>query len=219
MLPPLVDDPMLSAVACNAYTFQTDRPGKPFISTGSGVIRVHRSRDLINRYLNPWADGACPLSSYIYRTSRLSTQFLDVSKGGKYSDLPFLLCVLDRGPFLWLRQPYSLYRVHASSDNAHFSFRDKLSLIRCITTDYQLPKTSYTYLNAKSIWYRQHFEVQPTLSGLLSFRPRNRRKLAEAFVSRMAVVRIGRSHRYRRQLASSFCRKILSLTRRSGPIS
>jgi hypothetical protein len=210
MFSQLVADPALSAVACNANLYYADGTQVSCMAPGHDFLKITNAYTFINRYLNPWAGGAPPLSGYMYRASCLKATYIDPSRGGKYSDIAFLLSVLMQGPFLWLSHPYSLYRQHESSDNSQFSFHEKLSLMRSLRRDFGLSKSSFVYLNAKSVYYRQYFGVQPSLPSLFIFNPRSRRVFAEAFISRMVVVRFVRSHRYRKQLANSFYRKFLS---------
>lgn len=200
--------PWLSAVCCNANLLLDDGSLKPMMNERRQHISITKPNELIQRYLDPLRGGAPPLSAYIYRTKLLKSSFFDASKGGKYSDVFFLLSVLSQGPFLWICKPYAYYRVHAGSDNAQFSFREKLSLIRSLHRDYGLRKASYMYRNAKSLWYRQFFGAHPSFRGLLILHPHTRHSLAQAFISRMVIIRLLRSHRYRIQLAKSLLNRL-----------
>jgi glycosyltransferase involved in cell wall biosynthesis len=205
----LEENPGLSAVSCNAYCYENEVPTKTFLKNLSTNIIIHDQRSLIKRYLDPWAGGAPPLSPYIYRASALQADYLNLDLAGKYSDFFFLLYVLKDGPFLWLSNPWAYYRIHSGSDNTEFVFEQKMAMLRSVHLLYDIPKNSYQFLNAKAIYYRQHFGVGPNMRSLFRFNFQSRKDIAQTFISRMTVLRVIRSVQFRQE-------KLRLLAQRAG---
>jgi len=208
-------NPTLSAVSCNAYFYENEIPTKSFLKKGSSDIIIHDQKTLIKRYLDPWAGGAAPLSPYIYRASALQADYFNLELAGKYSDFLFLLYVLKAGPFLWLSNPWAYYRIHTGSDNTEFVFSQKMAMLRSVHLIYGTPKNSYQYLNAKAIYYRQHFDVQPSMRSLFRSNTQNRLGKVQSFITTMTIMRTIRSAQFRHeklwrlsQLAVSFFRRL-----------
>lgn len=209
----LEECPSLSAVSCNAYYYENQVPTKPTMKLGSSNIIANQEM-LIKRYLDPWAGGMPPFSPYIYRASALQADFLNLDLAGKYSDFLFLLYVLKAGPFLWLSSPLAYYRIHPGSDNTEFVFEQKMKMLRSLHLLYGVSKSSYQFLNAKAIYYRQYFGVQPNIQSLFYFNAKSRRGKVQSFISRMTIVRAAQSSQFRKDklwrfslLVASFFRK------------
>jgi hypothetical protein len=168
----------------------------------SSSIVINKPTMSIKRYTDPWAGGAPPLSPYIYRAYSIHPSFIKLAQAGKYADILPLLSVLESGPFLWLGRPYACYRIHEASDNSQFVFKEKLRLLRCIHQQYSISKQSYLYLNAKVDYYRQFFGVGPSIRSLFNFEPQSRTAKAQALVTKLTIMRILRSNRFRMEKLS-----------------
>lgn len=133
MLGTLMARPDCSAVACSARII--DQRGSP---TDSFLYRSNKSQTVIRDYnslLYPYLTilygcGAPPFPSYLYRTSKLKHSEFSCRDGGKHADLTMLIKLLQTGPLIWLNETLVEYRVHHTSDSAHESIPDRLSLIR-----------------------------------------------------------------------------------------
>lgn len=95
------------------------------ISTQAQLMRRHFFRRLDHP----------PFPSYIYRAKFIKGLTLETKDGGKYSDVAFLIKLIERGKFIWLHQPLMYYRIHQSNDSAQHSLGDIAKLCWfCIKT-------------------------------------------------------------------------------------
>jgi glycosyltransferase involved in cell wall biosynthesis len=206
-------DPSLCAVACNAYIMKNGEKGSIFLRDAKSNQLLSCDHQLLERYFDLWGGGAPPWSTYIYRSACLSQDYVDTTIAGKYSDLAFLLYILSHGSFLWLAKPYAFYRVHDLSDNSEFVFKDKLRLLNYSHKRYGLSKSSYTFLNAKAVYYRQHFEVSPSLRSLFKRRAVTRLDVVQKFITKMTLIRFLKSSSFRSEKIYRLSHRLLSSVR------
>jgi hypothetical protein len=93
----------------------------------------------------------------MYRRSAINGLCLDPRQGGKYSDVSFLLKVLQRGAILWLDATLMRYRIHGFNDSATEAIGQRLRLLRyvytCTSIDRHSPLiTQYRYRYWMSWW-------------------------------------------------------------------
>ncbi len=100
-------------------------------------LLIQKPRDLLLRYLlSEDGGGAAPFCSYAYRTEKINGLFPDYNKGRNYCDTIFLVEVLSRGNFLWLKDP--LINVFSNPDNLshHSGARDYKSFVSYVKSNY-----------------------------------------------------------------------------------
>lgn len=76
--------------------------------------------------------GIVPFTSYLYRKEIANEIRFDVKKGGKYSDVAFLLDVCNLGVVKNLEEPLMVLNQHDNQDSNDNIFEEKLKLIRYI---------------------------------------------------------------------------------------
>jgi hypothetical protein len=152
----------LAAVSCNAFLIQHSmKSSNRMLRYAKKDSVISSANELIRRYLDYWAGGVAPLSPYIYRTSALKLEYIDTTLAGKYSDVTMLLKVLTHGSIYWVSQPLAAYRIHDGQDNACYSSRDKLLLLRTLKREFNLKSNSFLYRAAKADIYRIGFGMSP----------------------------------------------------------
>ena len=102
---------------------------KPIIYTKSNIT-IDSKLKLVNHYFNLEFSGSAPFPGYLYRVKSLLNVKLDKENGGKYSDLSFLLKLLEYGRIQWLCKPLMFYRLHNNNDSNSFAKKDRELLMR-----------------------------------------------------------------------------------------
>jgi glycosyltransferase involved in cell wall biosynthesis len=120
--------PGAAAIAVNAWVAEEGRPHRLSFEAVGKDHRVHDARQLASHYFGRHQLGIAPFPGYVYATSQLAGLRFD-TEGGKYSDVSWLLRVIERGPFVWLAEPLMTYRLHASNDSRSESLGDRLRLL------------------------------------------------------------------------------------------
>jgi hypothetical protein len=164
LLPYIEANPTISAVGCNAE----------FIDKNGKAIGIFFLRDLneplliseCSQFILPYlvginkSTGMVPFPSYIYRRKYICNSFVNYKHGGKYSDVTFLLKILQRAVMVWHPEPLMYYRNHGANDSAIESIPDKLSLIRYLTTqeslDRKSPEMRYFKFTYWLIWWNSN---------------------------------------------------------------
>jgi len=123
-------NPSAVAVGCNSLFFY-DGEKYPFTLAHRFKFQIS-FKDEVSFFIQNLCDprGIAPFPSYIYRTKFLSSSFVNLNHGGKYSDVSFLSKLLSLGEFIWIPDPLMLTRVHRGNDSGNISIPDKLKLIR-----------------------------------------------------------------------------------------
>lgn len=154
----LTADPALAAVCCNAAILRGAKvTNELFAPAAGGDARLRGAEDLLRHYFSLSSKGPAPFPGYMYRRSAIHGLFLDPRHGGKYSDVSFLLKVLQRGPILWLQAPLMRYRIHDHNDSATEAVGQRLRLLRYVYTTTSVTRrspliTQYRYRYWMSWW-------------------------------------------------------------------
>lgn len=123
-------NPNFVAVACNALIMKKSEKTKTILMPlNQESLQIRSASQLIKHYVFKYLSHA-PFPSYIYKTSYLGETQIDLTEGGKYSDVSFLLKLAKKGPFCWVAKPLMYMRVHAENDSANLNLKHiaKLSL-------------------------------------------------------------------------------------------
>ena len=110
---------------------------------------------LLSYYFEINALGPAPFPSYLYRRSLAQTVRLDFQEAGKYSDVTFLLKLLQCGPLIWPPLVGMQTRIHANNDSRIENIGERMRLLRFVCVHYNIPRkgelaTSFRY----RIWAR-----------------------------------------------------------------
>ena len=136
-------DPTLAAVCCDAIIMREGKPTKErFGMCRRTGLRIHLPEELIQEYFSLSPKGPAPFPGYMYRTASIQGLYLDPLQGGKYSDVSFLLKVLQRGSFIWINEPLLKYRVHSQNDSGSEAVGQRLRLLRYIYNTSNLNRKS-----------------------------------------------------------------------------
>jgi glycosyltransferase involved in cell wall biosynthesis len=131
------------AVGCNAGRLQMQNvvPGT-VMGAFNKALKLASPKDLLRFYFTRGEIGPAPFPAYMYRTKATRDLTLERSQGGKYSDVSFLLKLLERGPILWLPEVFMYYRYHGANDSAIPDMNDAAMLIRFVRKRYALDRRS-----------------------------------------------------------------------------
>jgi glycosyltransferase involved in cell wall biosynthesis len=161
LLPYIEANPLISAVGCNAEII--DENGKTtgtfFLGNLKEPLFISKAHQLMTPYLigNIRSTGIAPFPSYMYRRKHIYSSFINYKHGGKYSDVSFLLKILQRAAMVWHPEPLMHYRIHGDNDSATESISDRLSLIRYLITQEDFDRKSlqirYFKFNYWLIWW------------------------------------------------------------------
>ena len=160
LLPFIEANPLISAVGCNAEIIDIDgkATGKFFLRNLKEPLFITNADQLIDSYIRP--TGIAPFPGYMYRRKYIHSSFINYKHGGKYSDVSFLLKMLQRAPIVWHSEPLIHYRNHEANDSATESISDRLSLIRYLITQEDFDRKSleirYFKFNYWLIWWKSN---------------------------------------------------------------
>ena len=139
----LFSDPSLSAVCGNGYFLKGEKKTRSLVNKRlSKSVVLSNPLDFLVNYL-AIASGNQPFPGYLYRTQAVRGLRTSPMEGGKYSDLTFLLKVLERGKVFWKNVPLIYYRVHPGNDSAYRDPRALLKLLRYLKLHYGLKRRSF----------------------------------------------------------------------------
>ena len=114
------------AVGCNAYILHKTQKTKKrmFRNTKDKVF------DDTNTFIDMYLKGSIvPFPSYIYNKEKIE-KLEFIYDAGKYSDVTWLLRILEVGKIYWLTESYMYYRVHTNQDSMKFSYYEQYLLIK-----------------------------------------------------------------------------------------
>jgi glycosyltransferase involved in cell wall biosynthesis len=124
----IVNDNEIIAVGCNAYLQKGNKT--PIKSFGVKNTELLASKlNLIERYYD---NSIALLPSYIYDLDLIkknNVYFTD--KAGKYSDVLWLLEIMNYGKIKWLINRLMIYRLHLGQDSAMVDISAKQRLVNC----------------------------------------------------------------------------------------
>lgn len=120
--------PHAAAIGVNAWIAEDGRPRRRSFNTGGTEHLVRDAGHLASHYFSRYQIGIAPFPGYVYARACVKGLQFDPA-GGKYSDVSWLLRVVDRGPMVWIVEPLMTYRLHAANDSRHESIGDRLRLL------------------------------------------------------------------------------------------
>lgn len=158
-------DVSLGAVGCNAYRLEKHTKTKKLFIKSDKDLLVNTPKDLAELYLN-YSPGHAPFPSYIYKSSALFHLTMNAKKGGKHSDVSFLLDVIENSRILMLSQPLMFYRTHGANDSQSHDLYSTLSLARILKTK-QATQKNLNAFKFKSIlkYYLQSRSINVNYRG------------------------------------------------------
>ena len=179
--------PSAAAVGVNAHVAEEGRPARLSFQAKGATHLVRGPRQLAAHYFGRYQLGIAPFPGYVYARARIEGLRFDPAEG-KYSDVMWLLRVVERGPMVWLGEPLMTYRLHASNDSRSESIGDRLHLLAYfkrrrstvgahLIDDYRF----FLYKKALELDARQLRTLSPA-----------RRQTMKSFLQRYRCRRIGR---------------------------
>ena len=120
--------PEAAAIGVNAWIAEDGRPPRLSFSTTGDEHRVRNIGQLAAHYFSRYQIGIAPFPGYVYARASIEGLRFDPAEG-KYSDVSWLLRVVERGSMVWIVEPLMTYRLHATNDSRHESIGDRLRLL------------------------------------------------------------------------------------------
>lgn len=153
--------PEASAIACDAYILRgNEKTSKRMAGVMGGAICIQNPIEFLRHYFGFSKVKPTPFPSYMYKKEVLKNIVLNRASGGKYSDVAWLLDVLQRGAIFWLPQPLLCYRIHGTNDSATESVGQRMSLLRFVFRRGFLTRKDRLVLDYRfkywMSWYRQN---------------------------------------------------------------
>lgn len=114
------------AVGCNALIQNNnDKTEKEYFITRENLI-IRDCSSLVKQYL---LDNIVPFPAYIYDLEKIKQKkLLFKNCVGKYSDVAWLLNLLQYGTIKWLKKSLMYYRVHGNQDSQKIDFYSQIKL-------------------------------------------------------------------------------------------
>ncbi len=123
-----LSDDKVAAIGINAFKMLGNvKTKKPIIYTKSNIT-INSKLKLVDQYFNLEYCGAAPFPGYLYRVKSILNVNLQKEDGGKYSDLSFLIKLLEFGNIQWLSEPLMFSRLHRNNDSKFIVNEDRLTL-------------------------------------------------------------------------------------------
>lgn len=116
------------AAGCNAYYLYGEKQSKCMMLKEykhKSSIAL-KSKDLALQYCKK--KGIVPFPSYIYNKRLLGTEMFD-EECGKYSDVSWLLRLINIAPIYWLTTPLMNYRIHKGQDSRSIDIKNQKKLL------------------------------------------------------------------------------------------
>ena len=196
----------LSAVSCNAFiALENHQTFRKMLRQVNSHILISTPQMLIKRYLEFWEGGITPFSTYIYRSSAMKPEHIDISTAGKHSDVTMLLNVLKAGPFLWVANPLAVYRVHKGSDSFTYSAHNNLLLLRTLRSQYGIKKNSFFDLSFRTNIFKAVFSLRSNSLSVFWPALSRRKKLILFLLIKISLLRMLRYNQYFSHLLREVC--------------
>lgn len=116
------------ALGCNALVNHHNKWRKVKFGNFKNNLIINSPLELLEGYVN--SNNYAPFPSYMYRKVVSNNLRLKIENGGKYSDLAFLIEILDFGKIAFLSKPLMTYFIHKSQDTSFHIFSEKSKLIK-----------------------------------------------------------------------------------------
>lgn len=113
------------AVGCNAYVLRENQKTKKRMFRNTKNKIFENTNTFTDMYLK---GSIVPFPSYIYNKEKIE-KLEFIYDAGKYSDVTWLLRILEVGKIYWLSESYMYYRVHPNQDSGKFSYGMQYLLI------------------------------------------------------------------------------------------
>ncbi|MCX2494155.1 glycosyltransferase family 2 protein [Pedobacter sp. PF22-3] len=127
------------AVGCNANTiYHSGKIKHWFLKDEINNQTIHNGKEMALRYLSP--NLIVPFPSYMYKASVAKSIKFDVSKGGKYCDVAFLVDVANKGKVVMIAAPLMNYYIHAGQDSFKNDFLAKIKLIQYFVKELKMSR-------------------------------------------------------------------------------
>jgi glycosyltransferase involved in cell wall biosynthesis len=120
--------PESAAIGVNAWIEEGGQPQRLSFSTTGAEHLVRDARQLATHYFSRYQMGIAPFPGYVYAKAKAKGLRFDPAEG-KYSDVSWLLRVVERGAMVWIVEPLMTYRLHATNDSRQESIGDRLRLL------------------------------------------------------------------------------------------
>ncbi|MCR5883072.1 glycosyltransferase family 2 protein [Rhizobacter sp. J219] len=120
--------PGVAAIGVNAWIAEEGRPERLSFSTRGAEHPVRDAAQLASHYFARYQIGIAPFPGYVYARASVDGLRFDPAEG-KYSDVMWLLRVVERGGMVWVVEPLMTYRLHAANDSRQESIGDRLRLM------------------------------------------------------------------------------------------
>jgi hypothetical protein len=127
----------ISAIATRPYYFYLSGQSLNINKKNSAVDEViDNPAQLLRLYFYENKSINPPFTSYMYRKSSIEGLKFNSKEAGKYSDLTFLLKILETGKFLWLKDKLVNIGIHDSNDSNIESMASYFKLINYLKIKY-----------------------------------------------------------------------------------
>jgi glycosyltransferase involved in cell wall biosynthesis len=136
MLKTIAHLPDAVAYSCNAKIIDDKGStiGRSFEAKDAFIV-IENPRALAGRYFSRYPNGFAPFPAYIYRSDIAKKIPINSQKGGKYSDVAWLIDISKCGTIVWNSEQLLRYRIHATNDGGFESLRDRLRLLGYLKTN------------------------------------------------------------------------------------
>lgn len=136
------------AVGSNAFIKKNNRVKSSFFRLKRYEL-IQSPQKLVKQYL---LCQIAPYPSYLYNKGLLSNHRIMLKNGGMYSDVAFLLSLLDSGVIAIISERLMIYHLHSDQGSNSYSFIDSLSLARYMKNDLHIDKKIITLWRISNIY-------------------------------------------------------------------
>ena len=119
------------AVGANAVINKNGKDTKKlFLNSDQKNVILNCRDDVVHGYLKA---GNVPFPAYLYKKKIATQLHFDISHGGKYCDVAFIMDIAALGRIIFLANPLMTYFYHKGQGSAKNDFLDNIKLINYIT--------------------------------------------------------------------------------------
>ena len=138
LLKNLSENESIIAIGCNALVSNHNKWRKAKFGNFKKDIIIKSPFELLEGYVS--LNKYVPFPSYMYKKIVSENLRLNIENGGKYSDLAFLIEILDYGKIAFLSKTLMTYFIHNNQDTSLHNFSDKSKLIEYLQIKIGLSK-------------------------------------------------------------------------------